>query len=116
MYKLAFPFDSIKSISPDRGHPPYALSFGIIQSAGHNQSPVGVLALISVRPYLKVKPLHEVKRALRTGGAGTLLEQWKSELLKLISIWLIYKKKLLSTLLLPVLNNTICNIWNDICG
>jgi hypothetical protein len=40
------------SISPLSGHPPYTLSTGSIQIAGHSQSPVGSFARTSTRPNL----------------------------------------------------------------
>ncbi|KAH9405241.1 hypothetical protein TYRP_001085 [Tyrophagus putrescentiae] len=39
------------SISPEAAHPPYLLSSGIIQMAGHNCRPAGIFALTSTLPY-----------------------------------------------------------------
>lgn len=70
------PRDSSISISPDRGQPPYTLCDGISHSAGHNQSPAGILARISTCAYLKLKLPLVLRRAVRTGGAGKSREHW----------------------------------------
>lgn len=42
---------------------------------GHNQSPVGILAIISTRPYLKPNVLTVCTRGLRIGGAMSSVVQ-----------------------------------------
>jgi len=55
------------SISPDLGHIPYVELTGNIQIAGHIQSPTGILATTSTRPYLIDAPAFVLSLADLTG-------------------------------------------------
>lgn len=56
------------SISPDAGQGPNVLFTGNIQMAGQSQSPSGIVATTSTRPYLSVAPLRVLIRPDLTGG------------------------------------------------
>lgn len=56
------PLNSIKSISPESGQPPYTENLGIIQRAGQIQSPAGILARISSVPNLNRNESHVSSR------------------------------------------------------
>jgi hypothetical protein len=51
------------SISPLAAQPPYTWSVGSIQNAGHRPRPIGILARISIRPYVHSPRLRVRMRA-----------------------------------------------------
>jgi hypothetical protein len=65
---MSLPLVSIISISPDRGQSPYFEFSGNIQIAGQIQSPRGIFATTSTRPYRMLFLPFVVRRADLTGG------------------------------------------------